>query len=1017
MDEEKNTKPEQRAPRKKKTGRRVLSVVKWLFIIGFTGILLLGGSVIGYMASILKDEPVRSRAVIEQKINTNAITGFAYFRDGTPIGQLRTEEDRRLVNFKDIPSSVIDAVLAIEDNDFYHHIGVDFKGTMRAVKQRLFHESVQTGGSTLTQQLARRVFLNLDKTDNRKVKEIFLALRLERFLSKDEILTAYLNKVPFGNGSTGYNVYGIKAAAKGIFGIDDLNKLNIAQSAYLAGLPQLPSSYSAFNGKGEFSEKGFNRAIKRQHLVLDRMLEEGKITQQQYNEALAFDIKGSLAKPSQKAYATYPYLMIETEREASEMIAMSENKSLTKENISDVENAAFLEEAHQQLLTGGYRVYTTIDKKVYNAMHDVAENKDNFSKDSDTKGVEQTAAMMIDHKTGAILGMIEGRDFNKEQMNYATQMVRQPGSTMKPIAAYLPALEEGLIQPASILDDSPIILKDYQKGFHIPVNANNRYQGLVTARKALNESLNIPALKLFNNIVTIDKAWAFARKLGITTIQPEDYEAKTGVLGGLKYGVTVEELTNAYGSIPNQGVFNDAYMIEKIVDSKGNIVYTHEPDPQRVYSEQTAYLMTDMLRTVITDGTGKSIKTEFKQYGKIPISGKTGSTQNYGDVWFMGFTPDVTLGVWAGYEQPINTLNKDARGRARSIWALIMNEVTEKSPELFTTKAFKQPDGIVKMTVSGYSGKKPTELTDKLVTDIFNQKYVPTEPDDGIIQAKYITYEGVNYIPNEKTPLDMVKEQVVVKREKPIGQLVKELEEAFSQMKGDHKPISYYMPEDAGVDAPIEPDPRVDDGQVPSAPTNVKLENKGGAVIITFNSNAEKDVVGYRLYRSLNGGAFQNQGSPILTGDKTQFKSYISDGNSYDYYITAVDVVGNESTPSQIVNYGSSYVPITPEIPIDNGSSDGDVTTIPSSPVQVTAKSSDFGVQLNWEANNETEKVTSYNIYYSDSQDGPFSKIDSSPAAQFDYTTMTPVKGWFYITAVNAAGESTPSKAIYYETR
>lgn len=757
-----NKKKNVKKPSPRRSGlSRFGSVVKWMFILGIIGILFVGGAAAGYVTSMVKDEPVRSEEMIQQQVGQNAITGFAYFRDGAPIGQLRTEEDRRLIQYNDIPQIIIDAVLAIEDNNFNEHNGVDFKGTLRAVKQKLLNESVQTGGSTLTQQLARRVFLNLDRTEDRKAKEILLSLRLERFLTKQEILTAYLNKVPFGNGSNGYNVFGIKAASKGIFGLDDLDKLNIAQAAYLAGLPQLPSAYSAFNGIGEFNEKAFKRAIDRQQLVLRRMLEENKITTSQYDEALKFDIKSSLAPHTKKAYATYPYLMMETERKAAEiLLSLNEEKNGTTDTASSSDNVVLLEEARQQLMTGGYRVYTTIDKKVYSAMHSISEDSSNFTKDSKTKGIEQTAGIMIDNKTGAILGMIEGRDFNIEQMNYATQMVRQPGSTMKPISAYLPALDAGLIQPAGILDDAPIILKDGGKGFHIPKNANNRYQGLVTARYALNKSLNLPALKLFNEKVGIEDAWAFTKKLGITTLTEDDYRAQTGVIGGLRYGTSVEELTNAYSAIGNQGAFNDAYMIEKIVDSEGKIVYQHKVNPEQVFSEQTAYLMTDMLRTVITEGTASTVRRDYKHFKDIPIVGKTGSTQNYGDVWFMGYTPDVTLGMWVGYKEQINTLSGDTQKRqAQTLWAKVMNAVIDKQPDLFVTDKFTQPEGIIKKTVSAYSGKLPTALTDKFTTDLFNAKYVPKESDDGISKAKYITYNGVNYIPLEGTPEDFLKEK------------------------------------------------------------------------------------------------------------------------------------------------------------------------------------------------------------------------------------------------------------------
>lgn len=352
MVEENKKKTVKQHPPRRSWLRRFGSVVKWMFILGILGILFAGGALAGYITSIVKDDPVRTEELIQQQVSLNAVTGFAYFRDGQPIGQLRTEEDRRLIEFNDIPQLVIDAVLAIEDNNFYDHKGVDFSSTLRAVKQKLLNESVQTGGSTLTQQLARRVFLNLDRTEDRKVKEILLSLRLERFLSKQEIITAYLNKVPFGNGSNGYNVFGIKAASKGIFGVEDLEKLNVAQAAYLVGLPQLPSKYSAFNGVGEFNETAFNRAMDRQQLVLRRMLEENKITSSQYDEARLFDIKGSLAPHSKKAYATFPYLMLETERKAAEiLLSINEDKKEAKDTTSPAEDTVLLEEARQKLMT------------------------------------------------------------------------------------------------------------------------------------------------------------------------------------------------------------------------------------------------------------------------------------------------------------------------------------------------------------------------------------------------------------------------------------------------------------------------------------------------------------------------------------------------------------------------------------------------------------------------------------------------------------------------------------------
>lgn len=1017
MVEEKKKEPEKQRPPKRSIGRRIGSVLGWLFVIGLMGTLFAGGAVLGYVTSIVKDEPVRSRALIEQKINENAITGFAYFGDGSPIGQLRTEEDRRPVSRDDIPQIVIDAIVSIEDNRFYTHKGVDYLGTARAVKQRLLNEPVQTGGSTLTQQLARQVFLNRDKTSDRKVKEILLSLRLERFLSKDQLITAYLNKVPFGNGSNGYNVFGIKAAAKGIFNISDLNKLNIAQAAYLAGLPQLPSAYSAFNGIGEFDEKSFNRAMKRQRLVLDRMLEEGKITQEEHKTAVAFDIKGSLAPRTEKAYVTYPYLMMEVERQASKILMELNNPNVDGETTK--ENGELMEEARVQLSTGGYRIYTTIDRTIYGAMRKIAEDDSNFFPDDEVKGKEQTAAMMIDNKTGAILGMIEGRDFKTEEMNYATQMVRQPGSAMKPIAAYLPALEEGKVQPGSIVDDSPVILKDGSKGYHIPKNVDWRYKGLMTAREALNNSINTVALDLFNNAIGIEKALDFTKKLGITTLVDRDYSAKTGVIGGLTYGLSVEELTNAYSAIGNQGKFADAYMIDKIVDANGKIIYKHEVEPVQVFSSQTAYLMTDMLRTVITNGSGSTVRSNYKHFNSVPVVGKTGSSQDYGDSWFLGYSPDVTLGVWVGYKYSENTLAKPQRTHAQSIWSKVMNEAISLKPDLFQTKEFKKPDGIVSKTVSAYSGKLPTELTDKFVTDLFNEKFVPTERDDSLAKAKYITYKGANYIPRDGTPSDFLKEQIVIKRAKPIDELIKELEAAFAVMRGNHESLEFYIPEDANKGMPTKVDPRVDDGRAPTPPKNLSYSNG----VITFSPSGSPDVVGYRLYRSVNGSPYMHQGQIVAADDTKQFTV---SGNA-SYYIVAVDVAGKASEPSAIVGY-NPVVDSTPEesdepddITPDEGTQETPdtnsqgPTTVPQQPGQLSIQATPEGFRATWSSNPAEDHVSLYSIQYSPNNDGIYQQLGTSSTNEFNYQSSDPISGTFRVTAVNNLGESSPSSTVFFE--
>ncbi|MEW9697861.1 transglycosylase domain-containing protein [Paenibacillus sp. SI8] len=1029
--------------------------LKWCIIAAFLAGLIGGSAAFGYVSALVKKDPVRTQESIRQQIQENAVTGFAYFNDDTIIGQLRTEEDRRLVALADIPQVVLDAVLSIEDKDFYSHKGIDFRGLYRAVTQKLLNEDVQTGGSTITQQLARRVFLTLDRDDGRKARELLLALRMERLMSKDEILLAYLNKIPYGNGATGYNLYGIKAAAKGLFNIDDLAKLNLAQAAYLAGLPQLPSQYSAFTSKPEFDEDGFKRAVTRQQLVLKRMLEEKKITNEQYQDALKFDLHASMPTASQKAYTTYPYLMIETEREAAEILLKIQKPDLDPKKNQAAYNEA-LKGVQTQLLRGGYQIYTTIDKTIYDSMHDIAGNAKNFAPTDEKKGIEQVGAIMIDSKNGEIKGMIEGRNFFDEQLNHATQAYRQPGSTMKPIAAYIPALEKGAIQPASVLDDVPIILKDGTKGFHIPENWDHKFHGLMTARRALNQSYNIPAIDLFLNKVGIDEAWDFAKKLGITSIQKEDYYAQTGVIGGLSRGTSVKDLTGAYASIPNKGVFNETFMIRTIKDSNGNIIYEHEQKPTQVYSEQSAYLITDMMKTVISQGTATDLMKKYKSYGKIEISGKTGSTQDDADAWFMGFTPDITVGVWIGYDQPVNKLSSKTLQtyHAKDIWALIMNSTIEQKPNLFPTKTFEKPDGIVSATVSSISGKLPNELTSKsnlVTTDIFNKKYVPSEEDNVMVNAKISSYNGLNYLAQDSTPADFVQEKTVIKRQKSISQLLKEVQDAMSKLpEKSRKPIDNYKPSDYDDDAPSETDPRVDDGKAPETPTTVVATKSGDTAVVTFQASPNPDLVGYRFYRSDNHGKFQLLGGRVvLAGAETKFVDQVPASSLMGYYVTAVDVAGKESAPSRSVyTDGSSidtlFVPPGDgsQIPgntnsgtvINNGgSTDGStgsgnstnatnpggeahnsIKDLPSAPTGVKAKEDGAGLNLTWKANSPKEKVKQYYVYYSDKEKGPYTKLGSvKDATEFHYYAAA-YNGYYKITAINEAGESKASNSIAY---
>lgn len=1045
---------------KKQATSRFLKKSMWMFWVTLKWTLAVliicgfgvGGLTFGYLSALVKEDPVRPHAEMQAKMEENVTTGFVYFGDDSLVGQLRGI-DRRLATMDQIPQIVIDAFLATEDNDFYEHIGVDWRGTMRAVKERLLNEDIQTGGSTITQQVARNVFLTLEVSTDRKLKEMLLAMRLERHFSKQQILLAYLNLIPFGNGSSGYNVYGIKAAAQGIFDIDPnrLDGLNIAQAAYLAGLPKNPPEYSAFDGYGQFSERGFNNAVNRQKVVLKRMLEEKKITRQQYEDALAYDIKSALAQPRKKAYSTYPYLMQEVEKRAAILLLKQKHPDMKDEDLHNSASQELIANQIEEMLGKGYKIYTTIDKDIYESLQEIAANPDNFAPDNiEDKGVEQIGAIVLDNKSGKILGMMEGRGFHISEFNHATQMIRQPGSVMKTLAAYLPAIEQGL-GPGSVIDDLPLILEDGTKGYHFPNNWNNKFHGLMTARTALNQSYNIPALDLFNNVVGIEHAWEFVKQLGISTLTQQDHYAKTGVIGGLEHGVTVEEITGAYAAIPNGGMFNDTYMIRKIEDSQGDIVYEHMETPRQVFSKETAYLTIDMLRTVIENGTGSRIKTYFEHYGKLPVSGKTGSTQLDRDAWFIGFSPDITVGVWAGYDKnhTLTLRSSEPQGpgtqRAMRIWSKIMDASIELHPDWFQTERFERPEQIVSKTVSSISGKLPSARVleaGRTHTDLFNKQHLPTEEDDSLNSYRYVTYKGLNYLPHEGTPSDMVREGLLFKRGKSIAELYTKIEDILNGLPDNLKPrkgsramtlADYYVP-DLAKSAPESSDPRADDGNPPAPPANIELSViADGTLKVNFQSSSSSDVVGYRLYRSFNDAPYEHKQS-VLVGEDLVAIDYFSNRYAYAYYVTAVDVAGKESAPSKIVSLnGNGAVPepgvsTPPENPIDmddfipddllgEDQQLPDETSVePTTPQNIRIESVQDGsaLRVSWSANPSSEGIVRYDIYFSETEQGGYRKIGSSNTTRFTYTN-SPLTGYYVVTAVTGRSESPWSAPLYYE--
>lgn len=1017
---------------KRKNRRRgkkhiVLTVLQLLLLVGFMGVLLAGGAVTGYVAALVKDEPVRSYDEISNKIFSNYLTGFAYYNDGSLIGQLRVEEgDRRLVKKSEVSQYLINAIIATEDRFFYEHHGIVIQSTLRGALQDFTKQAVVTGGSTLTQQLIKNTILSPEVSHKRKAKEIFYALRIERMFSKDQILEAYMNEIYLGKNANNANIYGVQAAAKGIFD-KDVKDLNLSEASYIAGLIQNPGAYNPFN------KEGYRRGKDRQKMVLDRMLENQYINQEQYHTALNSDLKAILAKPSQKAYAEHPYLMMEIEERAAEALLEQQlaQEGRDKSTIGHNEYRQLIEDKRRQIWRNGYHIHTTINKEVDRIMQDVASNPKNFGKNISytirrangksekiENALEEVGGILIHNKTGAILGMIGGRDFSVEQTNHAT-VPRQPGSAMKPLAAYAPAFELGLLQPASAIDDSPLLLADGQKGSHLPLNWDNKYHGMMSAREALRMSWNVPAIKTYLK-VGIPTALDYVKKMGITTLEEEDNHAATGVIGGLAYGLTAEEITNAYATFANHGSFIDAYLIERIEDSQGKTVYQHQVQPKPVFSEQTAYLITDMMRSVVNSGTGTTIRKYVPR--SVDVAGKTGTTNSSNDLWFVGYTPELSMGVWSGYDEPHPLSTKT---RPMDIWGKVMQEVLKLEPSLSPKNAtFDRPSGIVTMTVDSKSGLLPSELSKAaghLITDLFNKEFVPSKVDDSHQKARVVEYNSFRYLARAGTPVDFVSEGIFFKSPDP-------LELSPAQISSKNRRAGT-RPSDWDQRLPDKEDPRTDVTGTPTAPGNVKLTKNNNQISVSWTAGQEADLIGYRVYRAKADGLFLKVAT---VKDPSTLTFTDTASGPAGYYLTAVDVAGNESAPSSVASTTSGIEWQPPlesnqapgQLPIPNdgqpsdqdqsGSSSPDASHNvggPSAPANVHISKSGNGVKLKWTANPDSEQVMLYNVYFATDPASGFTLLDTVSGTSYTHQTKK-TTGWYYVTAVNNYGESPHSENV-----
>ncbi|MGM9561727.1 MAG: transglycosylase domain-containing protein [Phascolarctobacterium sp.] len=597
----------------------MLKALKFL-VICFICLVIMGASVL-YGFSSLFAPPNMDETLIP-----DAASQF-YDINGNVIYTTLSEERRVPVTIDKIPKHVQKAFIAIEDNRFYEHSGIDYRGTARALVSTLSGREVQ-GGSTITQQLAKNAFLTQERSIVRKIKEAFIAKELEHKYTKDEILTMYLNRIYFGQGA-----YGIESASMYYFD-KHVQNLDIAEAATLAAIPKSPNYYNPFENPQE--------SKKRQELVIDQMVKYGFISAEQ----------GAQAKAKKMVYSTSHKIKNDPRAYFFDMIS----QKVIEEVGADA------------LYKGGLKIYTTLDMDMQKAAEKAMHHLPNYYTDGKKLTQPQMALAAVDPKTGYVKAMIGGR--GQDKFNRATLAVRQPGSAFKPFV-YLTAMQNGFT-PASIIEDKE---EEFAPGWK-PQNSDMQWHGKVSLRTALKRSFNVPTIKLARE-VGVDKIVANVEKMGITTLVDSGAYSDVNLamaLGGLSKGVNPLEMASAYGVFATNGLYSKPIALLKIVDREGKVLYQAKTQTKRVIDATSAYLTTNMLQDVLVSGTAGGMGI-----GR-PAAGKTGTTDTYIDAWFVGYTPDLSTAVWVGDDNNKPMQRMYGSGAPLSIWHEFMINALASTP-------------------------------------------------------------------------------------------------------------------------------------------------------------------------------------------------------------------------------------------------------------------------------------------------------------------------------------------------
>ena len=625
--------------------RTLKLLINSIVVLGILIAIFGGGVGVGFVVSLFdKVEVPKTEELVEKVSEVSRISTITY-SDGSLVSEVNSDLLRIPVTSEEVSDYLKQAVIATEDETFETHNGVVPKAVLRAALGSIGLGS-SSGGSTLTQQLIKQQLVGDAPTFTRKANEIVSALALERNMTKNEILTIYLNVSPFGRNNQGKNIAGVEAAARGIFG-KTAKELSVPQAAYIAGLPQSPIVYSPYASDGtRKSDDDMIYGIERYQDVLYNMYRASFLTKEEYEAYKDYDIKQDFIAPAPITSDTKDYLYYEVMEEAQQVMfdylvkrdAVSEN-DLKNDDIK----SSYEEMATQELSQGGYIIKSTVDKGIYSAMQSVVANYGSVL-DNGNEYVE-TGSVLIDNSTGAILGFIGGRNFATNQNNHAFDTQRSPASTIKPLLAYGIAIDQGLLGSASILSNYPT---NFSSGQPI-MYGSSKGTGMMNLQTAIDMSVNIPAFWTYKMIQNAGvNAKDYMEKMNYHIPM---YDIESVPLGG---GVEISVLTNtnAYQTLANGGVYNKHYIVESITASDGTVVYQHEAAPVQVYSKATASIMNMLLRQVINSGYTSTFKSRLSslnpQAATSDFVGKTGTSNEVNDVWLMLSTPKVTLGTWVG---------------------------------------------------------------------------------------------------------------------------------------------------------------------------------------------------------------------------------------------------------------------------------------------------------------------------------------------------------------------------------